>query len=73
MTPPLDTGTDPRPATGAMHDDAIDRAKVRGHAVEYDGPTLGGADRWTCIRCGRAILKAGGPFYGSAKDEECAR
>lgn len=57
--------------SGSMHDNAIDRAKVRGHAVEYDGPTVGGADRWTCTRCGRAVLWASGPMYGSALIYEC--
>jgi len=43
---------------------------LRGHVVEYDGPTVGGADRWTCS-CGDAILWAGGPVYGSATERDC--
>lgn len=49
----------------------VTRANARGHEVENDGPTLGGASRWTCRRCGRAVLRYANNVYGSAVDEDC--
>lgn len=40
----------------------------RGHKVNEDPPanTLSRVQRWTCSRCGKAALKHGAHWYGSA-------
>jgi hypothetical protein len=51
---------------------AADQARARGHRVENDGPTMGGAARYTCTVCGMAVLVAGaGHAYGSAIAKDC--
>jgi hypothetical protein len=39
-----------------------------GHNVEYDGVTH---ERYTCTRCGNAVLRVGCNIYGSAVRETC--
>jgi hypothetical protein len=53
---------------------ALDRAEiVHGHAIEDDSPGgLSRVQRWTCGRCGDAVLRYGGNTYGSALDTPCA-
>lgn len=43
-----------------------------GHEVEED--PFGGfsqAERWTCTRCGSAVLRCGSNIYGSATEKDC--
>jgi hypothetical protein len=47
------------------------KAEARGHRPVHDGPTMGGADRWTCSLCGRAVLLYAGNVYGSAIEVDC--
>lgn len=49
----------------------VQRAADMGHDVENDGPTMGGADRWTCLSCGMAALRYAGNVYGSAVAARC--
>jgi len=53
--------------------EAVEHAKKRGHELVYDPPanTLSRAARYTCRKCGRAVLATGGPAYGSAIEEDC--
>ena len=46
-------------------------ATERGHTVVADGPTAGGASRWTCTECGRAVLQYAANIYGSAVEADC--
>lgn len=46
-------------------------AAALGHTVINDGPTFGSAERRTCTKCGRAILRFAGNVYGSAAEEDC--
>lgn len=42
------------------------------HTLETDTPhALSSVERWTCTRCGCAVLVKGGHVYGSASVEEC--
>lgn len=42
------------------------------HTLENDPPhAASAATRWTCIRCGCAVLVNDGYVYGSASAEEC--
>jgi hypothetical protein len=52
---------------------AVIRALCRGHAVTYD-PTHGLSSvlRWTCTRCGQAVLDNRGHVYGGAIEADCA-
>jgi hypothetical protein len=52
----------------------LDRAEfVHGHVIEDDSPGgLSRVQRWTCGRCGDAILRYGSNVYGSALDTPCA-
>jgi hypothetical protein len=43
-------------------------AEALGHVVEWDPGTQ---DRWTCVLCCRAVLRAGTNIYGSAATEPC--
>jgi hypothetical protein len=55
---------------------AMKYAKENGHLFaeqgEVAGP-FGGATRWTCWNCPRAVLVVGNNAYGSAVIEECTR
>jgi hypothetical protein len=43
-------------------------AEEQGHTVTWDpGPI----ERWTCDRCGNAVLRYGTNIYGSAVTEPC--
>lgn len=44
----------------------VQLAEARGHTVVLDG-----AERWTCTRCSRAVLRAGANTYGSAIEQDC--
>ncbi len=46
-------------------------ATVRGHDLEYDPPhSLSSVDRYTCRKCGRAVLGGYSNAYGSATSAE---
>lgn len=49
------------------------RAEHRGHDMENDPPQhgLSRVRRFTCAKCGRALLKGERSVYGSAGDIEC--
>lgn len=48
-------------------------AADRGHAVEWDPPAaLTSVTRWTCTRCGSAVLVRHDIPYGTAYTEDCA-
>lgn len=51
----------------------VEMAERLGHTVENDPPAaLTATERWTCKRCGSAVLRAGtGNVYGSAVEETC--
>lgn len=43
-----------------------------GHDLFLDPPAaLTRVERWTCSRCGRAVLRNGSHVYGSATTEPC--
>jgi len=47
-------------------------AEALGHAVEWDPPAaLTEARRWTCSRCGDAVLDYRGNIYGGAANRSC--
>lgn len=49
------------------------RAEALGHEPESDPPFgMTRAERWTCTRCGDAVLKYNDNIYGSAVDEVCS-
>lgn len=51
----------------------VKRAAEKGHTVESDPPFgLTRAERWTCTKCGRAVLRYLGHIYGSAVEEVCS-
>jgi hypothetical protein len=50
----------------------VAQAEALGHSMVWD-PTFLGHDRWTCDRCGRAVVKPHGLPYGSAIEVECDR
>ncbi|MGW2169122.1 hypothetical protein ACWC1C_01165 [Streptomyces sp. NPDC001705] len=53
--------------------DVPQEARGKGHDFEDDPPHgLSRVERWTCTRCGHAVLRNGGVVYGSAVTEECA-
>jgi hypothetical protein len=43
-------------------------AEEMGHAVQWDAVR---GERWTCVRCGSAVLRVGCNIYGSAVAERC--
>lgn len=45
-------------------------ATERGHLMAEDD-TFTGLPRWTCARCGRAVIRNGSTVYGSAKENDC--
>lgn len=50
----------------------VEMATARGHTVEYDQPAINTrAERWTCTRCGLAVLRFCGNIYGSATEQDC--
>lgn len=52
--------------------DPVALANERGHTVEPDPPhDLSRAQRWTCTRCGDAVLKYAANIYGSAVERDC--
>jgi adenine-specific DNA methylase len=49
----------------------LERVKA-GHAVERDPPAaLTRAERWTCPRCGDAVLRYDEHIYGGATERTC--
>lgn len=54
-------------------DEAVEKAKGLGHNMISDPPdTLTGQlDRWSCNKCGRAVLSCNGNVYGSAMSMPC--
>lgn len=45
----------------------------KGHAFEDDPPhALSRVERWTCTRCGAAVLRNSSVVYGSAATDECS-
>jgi hypothetical protein len=51
------------------------QAKSLGHDMEHDPPAneLSRVARYTCSKCGRAVLANGGTVYGSALEVECKK
>ncbi|TXS35263.1 hypothetical protein [Streptomyces sp. t39] len=44
----------------------------KGHDFEDDAPhALSSVERWTCKRCGAAVLRSRGYVYGSATEDHC--
>lgn len=55
-------------------DRPVTQANARGHDVEPDPPAgLTRAERWTCSKCGNAVLRNREVIYGSAVSEDCRR
>lgn len=52
----------------AWRREPIRLAEEMGHAVEWDP---GRHARWTCTKCGNAVLRVGVNIYGSAVTERC--
>lgn len=51
---------------------AVAAATEKGHTVEWDAPAgMTAARRWTCTRCGDAVLDYCGNVYGGAVDRSC--
>ena len=49
-----------------------ERAVKNGHDLVYDPPAaMSSAQRWTCRRCWRAVIKVGFNEYGSALEYLC--
>lgn len=47
-------------------------AESLGHTVESDPPAaITAAERWTCTKCGDAVLRYRDVIYGSASAKEC--
>ncbi len=58
--------------TDMIEIEAIGKAVQLGHDVEVDPPAAcTAARRWTCKRCGDAVLAYGTNIYGSASKEPC--
>jgi len=56
----------------ASGEPATAKATANGHTVEWDPPaSLTAARRWTCTRCGDAVLDYNGNVYGGAVDRTC--
>jgi hypothetical protein len=45
----------------------------RGHHMEPDSPIHSATARWTCTRCGDAVLDSGTVVYGAATKRACGR
>jgi hypothetical protein len=52
----------------AWKDEPARLARQFGHQPAWDPGTQ---QRWTCNRCGRAVLRVGTNIYGSAVRERC--
>lgn len=53
-------------------DEAVEKAKGLGHTMISDPPhELSRAWRWSCNKCGRAVLSCNGNVYGSAMEKDC--
>lgn len=51
---------------------AVAKAVENGHTVEWDAPAgISAVRRWTCTRCGDAVLDNRGHLYGGAFDRTC--
>lgn len=51
---------------------AVAAATEKGHTIEWDPPAaLTAARRWTCRRCGNAVLDYQGNVYGGALQITC--
>ncbi len=51
---------------------AVAKAAEKGHTVQWDPPWgMTAARRWTCTRCGDAVLDYCGNVYGGAVDRTC--
>ncbi len=49
-----------------------ERAADRGHVVVSDPPhDLSAGRRWTCRKCGAAVIDYRGNVYGSAIEQDC--
>lgn len=54
--------------------DPAARAAALGHDVKPDPPhEMSRAERWTCTRCGGAVIRYNGNVYGAAVDYTCAK
>ncbi|WP_436759402.1 hypothetical protein [Streptosporangium sp. V21-05] len=50
----------------------VQRAEALGHTAKNDPPhALSAVSRWTCTRCGAAVLSRAGVVYGSAIEQTC--
>lgn len=52
-------------------DDAVVLVKLLGHELAADPPTFASMRRYTCVKCGRAVLGGERVSYGSAKEAPC--
>lgn len=51
---------------------AVAKAIENGHTVEWDAPgAVTAVRRWTCKRCGDAVLDNCGHLYGGAIERTC--
>jgi hypothetical protein len=67
-TPPASTGN---PGAATLHLTPTE-ALTRGHALVWDPPAaMTGAERWTCQRCGRAVIRYSGVVSGAAAETDC--
>lgn len=53
----------------------VERAAALGHDCIDDPPSgaFTSASRWTCTRCGRAVIRNGNVVYGSAIERICGQ
>lgn len=67
--------TDPNHGRCIFEDLLPEDADGQPHHLVNDGPTLGGAARWTCSACGKAVLRFGDSRhpYGSAWHDPVCR
>ena len=55
-------------------EEALNKAREGGHDLEHDPPhSLSSMDRYTCKKCGRAVLGNYGTAYGGATEGPCAK
>lgn len=53
---------------------ALEKTKQSGHELEHDPPhSLASVDRYTCKKCGRAVLGNHSTAYGSATEAPCPK
>lgn len=53
-------------------DEAFKKAKDNGHKFIYDPPhSLSSMNRYTCEKCGKAVLGNSTSGYGSATEDTC--